>query len=532
MRILPRLFATVLLLIAQKTNADISDCDFFDTVNISTAQKLSNGSYLYEDLVIPAHLTGEYDYKLLSDDSKEKVASHLRGCVCKLKPCIRFCCPHDHIMHEGTCYDDMTQEESDGIDPFVNLTLGNGSVVTRHFKKEFILQWDLPMPCANNNMFYLDSREETDKYTLFENGTFKRHHDNAFFSKREYCLQHMELNDEVEKTTFLQIVPHTCLVEQSETGRTAQTVVMIISLICMVLTISVYLFVKKLQNLHGKCFICYMVCLFMGYLFLLLNLWHLSFSFCITAGFLGYFFVMAAFFWLSVISLHLWNTFSGTSHQVNRFLPESRFLTYNMFAWGMAALLTGVTYLAAKFVENENWNPRVGKSEECWIFTLEWSAMLYFYGPMLLLIVFNITMFILTSIRIMRVKRDIQNFANKQDRKQKLNSDKQTYTFFLRLFIIMGLSWSFEIISYLVQSNKPWANALMVADYFNWGQGIIIFVLFILKPSTLRLLKERHHPKTTWSAISSRSRVSRSTTGASFNRFTRTNSSAPNTSLK
>ncbi|XP_036670321.2 G-protein coupled receptor Mth isoform X6 [Drosophila suzukii] len=289
----------------------------------------------------------------------------------------------------------------------------------------------------------------------------------------------------------------------------------------MVLTMCVYLYVKKLQNLHGKCFLCYMLCLFMGYLFLLLDLWNLSFSFCLTAGYLGYFFVMAAFFWLSVISLHLWNTFSGTSHSINRFLPEHRFLAYNTYAWGMALILTGITFLADKMVVNEDWNPRMGSEGHCWIYTLDWSAMLYFYGPMVLLIAFNIAMFILTAVRIIRVKKDIQNFAHKQERKHKLNSDKQTYTFFLRLFIIMGMSWSLEIISYLVQSNETWANVFLVADYFNWSQGIIIFVLFILKRSTLKLLRDRHNPKPTWSVASSRSR-SRNTTGGSLNHFTRT----------
>jgi len=55
----------------------------------------------------------------------------------------------------------------------------------------------------------------------------------------------------------------------------------------MVLTISVYLYMKKLRNLHGKCFMCYMVALFMVYLLLLLNLWHvfkLPSTICTTSG--------------------------------------------------------------------------------------------------------------------------------------------------------------------------------------------------------------------------------------------------------
>nr|AAG22708.1 methuselah [Drosophila melanogaster]AAG22715.1 methuselah [Drosophila melanogaster]AAG22717.1 methuselah [Drosophila melanogaster]AAG22719.1 methuselah [Drosophila melanogaster] len=418
--------STVILvvLVIQKSYADILECDYFDTVDISAAQKLQNGSYLFEGLLVPAILTGEYDFRILPDDSKQKVARHIRGCVCKLKPCVRFCCPHDHIMDNGVCYDNMSDEELAELDPFLNVTLDDGSVSRRHFKNELIVQWDLPMPC--DGMFYLDNREEQDKYTLFENGTFFRHFDRVTLRKREYCLQHLTFAD--GNATSIRIAPHNCLIVPSITGQ--------------------------------------------------------------TVGFLGYFFVMAAFFWLSVISLHLWNTFRGSSHKANRFLFEHRFLAYNTYAWGMAVVLTGITVLADNIVENQDWNPRVGNEGHCWIYTQAWSAMLYFYGPMVFLIAFNITMFILTAKRILGVKKDIQNFAHRQERKQKLNSDKQTYTFFLRLFIIMGLSWSLEIGSYFSQSNQTWANVFLVADYLNWSQGIIIFILFVLKRSTWRLLQE------------------------------------------
>jgi len=100
----------------------------------------------------------------------------------------------------------------------------------------------------------------------------------------------------------IRIVPHIC--EASKTGQTVGKLkknvlkhylnfqlhffslhpVMIISMICLLLTISVYLLVQKLRDLSGKCFICYMGCLFMGYLFLLFDLWDLSKGFCMTAG--------------------------------------------------------------------------------------------------------------------------------------------------------------------------------------------------------------------------------------------------------
>ncbi|KAH8260692.1 hypothetical protein KR038_008945 [Drosophila bunnanda] len=517
--------STVLIwmLVLHQTLADIPECDYFDTVDLSASQRLPNGSYIYEGLLIPDRLTGEYDYRLMPDDSKELVDAHWRGCACKLRPCVRFCCRHDQIMENGECNDAM-EKELVQIDPYFNVTLANGSVVKRHFRTQLILQKDLPMPCPD--LYPLDNRRESDTYTLYEvslalfhcgllivnqNGTFLRHMDNSLMDKRGYCIQLNQFDANGREP--IRIVPHNCLIRQPKTG---QTVVITTSLVFMVLTIGVYLCVKNLhRNLQGKSFICYMVCLFMGYLILLLDLWELSDSFCLTAGFLGYFFVMAAFFWLSVISLHLWNAFRGGSSSHNHFLPNYLFLAFNAYAFGMAAVLTGIIYLVDTFVErgapeNEDWMPRVGYYS-CWINSgfgfdfkncaqlsiflppaaVDWSAMLYFYGPMLVLIAFNMTMFILTAIQIVAVKKELKNFTQRQERKKKLNSEKQTYSFFLRLFIIMGLSWSLEIISYLVQDNEVWRKLFEVADYFNWSQGIIIFVLFVLKRSTLKLCMDR-----------------------------------------
>nr|XP_044249041.1 probable G-protein coupled receptor Mth-like 3 [Drosophila takahashii] len=284
------------------------------------------------------------------------------------------------------------------------------------------------------------------------------------------------------------------MVPLSESSPLWQTIVMVISLICMAFTITVsaYLYIKQLHSLHGKCFMCYMVALFISHLLLLLNLWNVwelpSIS-CTTSGLLGYFFVMAAFFWLSVISLDLWNTFSGTSHSLNRYLPEHRFLAYNGFAWGMALAMTCFTIVADQVVD-EDWAPRMG-TNQCWIYTGDNAALIYFFGPMILLIAFNITMFILTTTRIMKVKKEVRNFAQQKQWNKKLSSDMRTYTFFLWLFIIMSLISSLEIVYFLVRKNESWRSVLKVADYLNWSQGTIIFGFFILRPSTLKLLRER-----------------------------------------
>ncbi|KAH8316933.1 hypothetical protein KR074_006609, partial [Drosophila pseudoananassae] len=493
----------VLLLAIKNSTEDILDCDYYDTVDLSSSKKFSNNSYLYEDVLVPPHLTGEYEYKLLPDNSRESVAKHWRGCVCKLKPCIRLCCHPHHMFTNGDC-DDSLKKQLERQDLYINVTLGDGSVALRHFRKDLVVQWDLPMPCEY--LYPVDNQNEEDQYTIFEDGTFLRHFDNQTLDKREYCLQPLK----IESEEAFRIFAHNCA--SITEPDIAKTIMLSLSLICIVLTISVYAYVRKLKNFQGKCFISYMICLFLGFLCLLVDLWKLTEQFCETLGYIGYFFVMAAFFWLSVISLHLWTLFTGRNLKC---LPENRFLLFNIYAWGMAGVLTGVIFTVDHVMDsndpqNEKWMPGVG-FYNCWInskfgykrlvILMEvlifkplaegWSAMIYFYGPLALLISFNITMFILTAIRILQIKRNLTNFTARSERRQKLTSDKQTYSIFLRLFIIMGMTWSLEIGSYLAQGHENWEKVFLVADYLNWSQGIIIFVLFVLKPSTFRLICQR-----------------------------------------
>ncbi|XP_041675536.1 G-protein coupled receptor Mth-like [Drosophila eugracilis] len=456
----------ILSLLVKISLAEIPNCDIFDTVDITYSKRLNNGSYMYKDINIPADLTGEYD---TIPGSMEKVPHHLRGCICDIVFCVRFCCPSNQIMKDGKCFDYLTKEAEadrfyDALKEIINDTSEVG-IIAQH----------IPLPCKPKNVYVVNDQLEKEKYSLFRNGTLGLDYYKVNYEKPEICMQNQMFPD-----GSIRMAPHVCL-EDSPLDVGKITLIMI-SMICLLLTIAVYLYVKKLRTSHGKCFICYMTCLFLGFLILLLDYFKLAQGFCKTAGFLGYFFVMSTFFWLSIISLHLRNKLCGPS-------SLDRFRTLSVYAWSMALLLTGITYVANENVENPNWNPHVGSNNQCWIKTHDWSAMIYLYGPILCVVVFNISMFVSTTSHIMQVE---SNYALKLKMKKQLIMIKQTFALLSRLFVIMGISWSFDIISYLVQNNKTWASIFLVADYINCSQGIIIFGLFILKGTTLKLLKERY----------------------------------------
>lgn len=59
---------------------------------------------------------------------------------------------------------------------------------------------------------------------------------------------------------------------------------------------------------------------------------------------------------------------------------------------------------------------------------------------------------------------------------------------FLRLFIVMGITWLMESISFLFD---PAGWVFIVTDVLNCCQGLVIFLLFVMKPKVKKLLLKR-----------------------------------------
>ncbi|XP_034480800.1 G-protein coupled receptor Mth-like [Drosophila innubila] len=479
-----------LLLTISSTTAEIPGCDYFDTVKLTESKKLPNGSYLYEKIIIPPEQTGEYDYEILVDGEKVDVPKHLRGCACKLGNCIRFCCQRNLMLvaEERKCSGDINKILN--LDPFVELTLTNGSQVRMHLLDELIIQEDLPVPCSGH--FYLDANQyESHGWTLFEDGTMLREFDNKTLSKQEYCLQAHPIKSSGNVT----LVPHFC--EDPPENPWPTTILLILTIICLVLTVIVYLSLPKLRNLHGICFVCYLLCLLVGYTLLLSDKWKWISSkrACQANGYVGYFAVMSGFLWLTVISYDLWSSFRSKINNFQQYTPKYRFVIYSVYVWGIAAGLTIIVIIMDHILEAENedhlpWVPGVALYN-CWIKTDDWSAMIYFYGPMSLQIIFNLIMFVLTAVCILKVMEEFQTIVARQERQQRLKSDKKTYSLFVRLFVIMGVTWTFEIFSYLSQSNAILEKIFIFFDYINLAQGVIIFIMFVLKRSVFKLISDR-----------------------------------------
>ncbi|XP_060645292.1 probable G-protein coupled receptor Mth-like 11 [Drosophila nasuta] len=419
-------------------------CDYFDTVDLTNSIKFDNGSYQYEDVLIPKEKTREYDYQILFNGDYETVPKHIRGCVCHLKTCIRFCCYPKQLLLKDI--NDL----------------------------EFIVQQHLPVPCHDHK--YLEPDNPDHAWTLYENGKLLRHFDSALLTKQDYCFQPRKCQG------LYKLVPYHCVKPPDRSNAYLQ----LVSIFFLLMVIIVYLILPNFKGDYFKCCICYFSCLTLSSILLVIvrcdwiNL-HQK-VLCLRTGYIGYYFVISTFLWLLIINYDLWKTFNniGISH-------GSKLYKYNIFAWGVAAVQLLLTLFVDFVIGNSSWSPNVGKYL-CWIDVATWSSIIYYYGPISIYLTLNTKLFIITASKIF--------FRNRTNRRQLTQSERQrnlrtltNFGTFFRLFVIMGVFWIFEIISYF--GYTIFDISMKFNNMITCCQGITLFVATILKRDVLKALANR-----------------------------------------
>lgn len=72
------------------------NCHFHDSINITGSYQFANGSRKFNNTIFDEEFTKKFDY-ILVDGTKKTVDTHLRGCICAFKSCIRTCEPMNSI---------------------------------------------------------------------------------------------------------------------------------------------------------------------------------------------------------------------------------------------------------------------------------------------------------------------------------------------------------------------------------------------------------------------------------------------------
>lgn len=79
-------------------------CSFVDSINITDGALQPNKSIIYDGVEFTTDDYAQVDYVLNNGVERASAKSHIRGCLCNRKPCIRFCCPYGSgsVARNGT----------------------------------------------------------------------------------------------------------------------------------------------------------------------------------------------------------------------------------------------------------------------------------------------------------------------------------------------------------------------------------------------------------------------------------------------
>ncbi|XP_059053343.1 probable G-protein coupled receptor Mth-like 3 [Achroia grisella] len=236
---------------------------------------------------------------------------------------------------------------------------------------------------------------------------------------------------------------------------------MIISVIFLTLTASVYAAIPELRDLLGKSLISFCASLSIG-LFILVVMKLVDYSdmaLCAARGFLAYFFILSSFFWSNAMAIQIMLSMSRPTVHDNKWRA---FLWYSLYAWGCPALLT-VIMAIINFHPGDHAKPGLGLMH-CWfVGNQQWY---YMYSVMSILILANIIIFIWTSTRFWCLSFNSSH----------IKAGRYKLMLTIRLFVLMGIPWIFEMISSFMETSLVWT----VIDIINTLQGLFIFILLVV----------------------------------------------------
>ncbi|XP_055382135.1 G-protein coupled receptor Mth2-like isoform X2 [Condylostylus longicornis] len=467
-------------------------CTIDQSIVLNSYQKQDDDSYLVDDgTKIPKNLTFT-----ITDQLNNKLI--VRGCICLIKTCVPWCCPYlNQTMQNLKC----TEQKEDEIFDDVTTTLikSNGTIIENvSFMKQFYLQKNRNLKCDSGYTYaFRHLHLDEDVWEVHENGslviiTDLENQIKAYVPQNEFCFAlHSYDENDLNNTNVLQHVigPHICIENPpDEIRHKIFGICLLVSQPFMIITIIIYLAIPKLRNLHGKALVCYLSSLsisYFGLAYILLGKNHDEhFGFCTFVGYVVYVTILSAYFWLSAISFDLWYNFNN--YDKARAYQNVRFLTYCGICYGTALIYMITAYLVQNSGASDSVKPGMG-TFYCYLnVETGYSAVIWLYGPLSCVIIFNITMFILTWRNIKAVSYELSRVMDKRN----LKSERNQFHIFLRLFVIMGVSWVAEIASYFV--GQQYQHFFYVTDFFNVMQGLLIFILFVLKNDTKKLILKRY----------------------------------------
>lgn len=452
--------------------------------------------YEAEDL----RLEPEFDLENLRTFPLEDVCfdSGLKGiftvvyCPCKKMACVRKCCPDQQL------YDDTTEScVENKVLPRWRPTLENNSLGRNYYlmtgtypstcDKPHLLKIPLSAVNSTDDCFSPDHILKRNSYNFLPDGSLQIIKYNFPILPGSYCGEHTVHDGDVfvEDNLFICIDPKDIRPIKFD----IYGVIMLIGGVVLLITVAISLYLPELRtSVYYRIIICHNFSLMIAnFTWGTTNLLpSMPYSACVFLCLLIQLTFLGSFFWMNIMCIDISLAFRRVRASVGSTVSNSRrFIWYSLYAWGVPVIITSITAAMelAPNVPSVKIRPGFG-CHNCG-FNPETSAILiYFYGPMIAVLLLNLILFILTIVRIVQIQSEtaILNSKGGIKKSSAFNSDKQRLVLFSKLFLLMGLTWSMEIVSWAVGGPSYY---WYLPDAINFLRAFFIFVIFICKRTVL-----------------------------------------------
>ncbi|KAK9871569.1 hypothetical protein WA026_012950 [Henosepilachna vigintioctopunctata] len=388
--------------------------------------------------------------------------------------CLRKCCANGYFIRKQKCV------RSDRFNKF-DVALYENENFTRYYEGDGLIVGTM-IDC---DFFPLKPHVDPEEsFYVQENGDLWVPLYQKLYKTSHYCLDYLHNRTQISLICFPN---YNHLMKLS-----MKFWCMIISMPFLLVTFIVYALLPD-RNLHMKALMCYVINLLHAYIFLVtiqLTDEVIENTVCAILGFCCIFFFLSSFFWMNVICIDIFLGFRGfRGIRGVKSYERKRFLWYCLYAWGMSLVIVGITFLCNQVGNPGQWfYPGVAVGQ-CFLRN-GIPELLYFYGPMGIIIILNVVLFTLTAFKIRQVKKDTAMLKHSESKRHS-DDDQQNFNLYLKLLLAMGVNWSMELVSWAVNMNHNSVPQYIwyLSDFCNATYGVFIFFIFVFKRNIWKQLK-------------------------------------------
>ncbi len=251
----------------------------------------------------------------------------------------------------------------------------------------------------------------------------------------------------------------------------------IVSILCLTATLLTYFLFPTLRTLPGLSVMSLSTALFGAQLVFLCSarFVHIS-NLCNAIAAVQHFLWLSVFCWSFVLNYDLSSTFSQISLSIVHIYKLKRFMVYCVIGWG-SPLMVVITCLVLHVTQVVHF--RYGGRSLCWI-NGQWSLLVAFVLPLLLLTILNLTLFVYGSFYLrISMKKGMSAKSTK--------SNKENLILNLMLCLIPSIIWLFGCLAHVSDTGLQWHIFIVI----NLIQCVYIFFTFTCSYQVRQLWKEK-----------------------------------------